>query len=901
MIKKNNTKYMTKRVNEALSADINWGDSLVGRLINSFIRKAKIGYNQTKIEPLLDRFKSELDSLLAGALSKETKDKFIKLLLKSYLSNIEDIVNGTRTPEEKLDTLIGGHVDMWDSKKELGEESGKWKEVLGENAYLRSFYEYIDDKVDETMMDKAGFKKTDVLNQISIFIDNLRKLTVDEDISPTTHNATITGFVNNFKKLVNKLSNVNASLKITSFYEFINESNAVAGGETLEVGKIYKNKNTNKEFILRSITNKIGMGTDKMWGTEDDKKMDELEPGVIFGEYKNKDGKYLDGQSMVSNISNIVTLDNKPVKIKQEPQNNQDSERESVLKRIKEICSDLSDEGDNFKTSEDILGDERCTELLNLLTKITDEDKNKIGESDTELINLVLDEARKEKEETSNDKSDNEEETTNDSVVYNFSLFLNEASTPGPTGPTGSSPNPSPNSNKNLDDSIKQTFDAFIGTFKDNAKITQQEVDELNKMLAGRDNEALALDLSNNPDPIIAICRIFRNAYELFFTPVIPSGRTNGKVSNSVLREYMWVGTGNGPSLNENNAYGAWVHKKTFNMWRDGVKQIIQDQKYRKILANVKFVVAGSEDEFNKESVVIKWTDFQKIFEADAKTDNQGHGQILFDFINDMLNKEGLSDFEEKQHTLLSKYFKNKGLNLDNISKKMPTLDPRERDPDKNDIDANSLVWENVTTITSQDNGDNYKGSFYAIPIKQTIKGDKIIFAHILSKITVKDKNDDPFKNCLIVKFTYNKPKIVEKWRDAKKRNHKLSDWDFNPFKERAFYGIMTPIKSNKFKMVYANVANGGDKIKDVYYQEFVLQPGKVDGKNIFLAKLVEYDSSKNKKEIKNIEFGSKVKNEEPGNKVCLEKKFKNEGDGNSEKQLLEHLTEKFKKEISQQ
>ena len=45
------------KVKEAFSNDVNWGDSLLGRLINSAIRITKIGYKETKVPKLLEQFK----------------------------------------------------------------------------------------------------------------------------------------------------------------------------------------------------------------------------------------------------------------------------------------------------------------------------------------------------------------------------------------------------------------------------------------------------------------------------------------------------------------------------------------------------------------------------------------------------------------------------------------------------------------------------------------------------------------------------------------------------------------------------------------------------------------------------------------------------------------------------
>ena len=116
------------KYNEALSNEINWGDSLLGRLINSAIRKGKVGYNLTKVDSLVEAFKRELDGLIASGLQRDTKNKYNVLLMKSYFSEIQNICESDLSDEEKMDKLVGKHDDLWDSKDPDG---GMWKNCVG--------------------------------------------------------------------------------------------------------------------------------------------------------------------------------------------------------------------------------------------------------------------------------------------------------------------------------------------------------------------------------------------------------------------------------------------------------------------------------------------------------------------------------------------------------------------------------------------------------------------------------------------------------------------------------------------------------------------------------------------------------------------------------------------------
>jgi hypothetical protein len=76
--------------------DIPWNDSLLGRLINSTIRKAKIGANLVRIKAVNRRLKDAFDDLLGqsavSGLSKEEKAEFNKVVIFSFLENLKNSI-----------------------------------------------------------------------------------------------------------------------------------------------------------------------------------------------------------------------------------------------------------------------------------------------------------------------------------------------------------------------------------------------------------------------------------------------------------------------------------------------------------------------------------------------------------------------------------------------------------------------------------------------------------------------------------------------------------------------------------------------------------------------------------------------------------------------------------------
>ena len=158
-LKKSKYVKVTNLINErsgAFENDTPWGDSLVGRLINSFFRKAKIGYNSTKIEPLVEAFKAQLDILIANSLSKDTLAKFNILRLKSLFNKIREVCTNSVSDEDKLDELIGGHVDLWDASQQNG---GAWRAVLTGGGLVPDFHEIIDTVMDKEQLEDAGINK----------------------------------------------------------------------------------------------------------------------------------------------------------------------------------------------------------------------------------------------------------------------------------------------------------------------------------------------------------------------------------------------------------------------------------------------------------------------------------------------------------------------------------------------------------------------------------------------------------------------------------------------------------------------------------------------------------------------------------------------------------------------
>ena len=106
-----------KSINEEapFANDIPWGDSLIGRLINSISRKTKIAFNKRRISGLVNGLKSTFDEMLEIGkyqISSENNSLVLFLKISDLLGQLEKQVND----EEDVDILISTTQLIIDTK-----------------------------------------------------------------------------------------------------------------------------------------------------------------------------------------------------------------------------------------------------------------------------------------------------------------------------------------------------------------------------------------------------------------------------------------------------------------------------------------------------------------------------------------------------------------------------------------------------------------------------------------------------------------------------------------------------------------------------------------------------------------------------------------------------------------
>jgi hypothetical protein len=822
--------------------DIPWGDSLVGRLINSFIRKAKIGYGSTKIKPLIESFKNQLDILISGALSKDTLTKFNLLQLKALFHNIKQVCTNSISDEQKLDQLIGGHQDLWDQTQQ---NAGAWKNVLS-GGLVPDCYEYIETKIDKKILEDAGISRDKLLDEVSIFIDNLRRLT-DVDAVPLQQQQGNNGFAQLFGNLVNRFSVINESLD-NNFGDMILEKMSIddlkANVKKREEDLSKMPKDDPGRSAMENELNNAKRVLNKRLGTENNTNANtntntSSNPNAVAktGGLVTTDGKKEGEQSGSKTETGVAVVNKTETGLATTDKGETGlalttDDTNDKIKKIKELAIKCKAKG--FETTEEILKDGDAVGFIKGVATLNQGDldyikrKNPKEEGFTTDIsefngsedakNVVV--KNEPKEEPKQGEPKQAEPKQGEPTKQNSSyVYLYEAT--GTPGSTSSTPG---GTSSTIRSTVIDCWNKFVTEARIPAEmvnITQREIDELEKLTTDNVNGTLTYDLSTNPDPIIAICRIFKRANEIYFTPVIPSGRSGGKVSNKTFLEYEKLGgAASGSSDAASPGYGPWAVKKLRNDWTDGVLAVLEDQKYRKVLANIKFIVPGSEDNFNRtaESFIKRYDRFMKVYEAETTTDSpaggqlgvdkKSHGQILFDFINDLLDNKTAANFDEQRRILLKKYFEPYGLKVTTDKGKTPT--PIVRQPE---CDPKTIFWSPISSFTNP-NIQTQKGKFYAIPIVKVGPGNHdMIFLQLLKKIT-----PPPGINveCYYTKFVFDNQAIVTKYKEGKHPDYNVTtDWSTQAnTPQNVYYGIITKMVNNKFSLFYANVANQSpDKI----------------------------------------------------------------------------------------
>lgn len=753
------------QVDEALANDIPWGDSLLGRLINSVIRKAKIGYNLTKMETVVDRLKGEFDKLIAESVisgaGDDIKLKIEKIKISALLGTLKKSIDDG-DDIKKIKRITSEAISNVESFKPTLPESEKMKSELLSN--LQEFQKFLDEMDTDSEEKEEEKEKIDDYSKTDKMIENLKHLSKIIEISSSDEPTKIEKSEKPIPEVGKYyLCNIDNIVSVI----FINGLKNDFNKKPLEKGFISASKYTNGRWVpqnpikTETIFKEVSINGELL--NDEDVKKAKLSkvPVLKVGEnfFSKKSASKLESMIFESNDPEVekfkksislLSKNQKGVSISKEFINDlinsftsdpESKGKEGVLNTPKYILVNLYREiyscikGDRSKT---IQGSELVSESFEDLRKdrskisvageliarfyISSFQFEKSGKSkNPDLLKEIssfnstlkgilesgmdLPDYRKKKEEN----VENPEEKKENILRYNRFLSINEADEVV---------------TKDVEKSENPTSIKFYKTFNlEKWAISNEEIPVLERQLAKLEKGAKKVTI-NGMDPIMEVVKLFNRAYKLHTTSVIPSGRSGGKVSNKTFQEYTNMGGGGGTP--ESPGTGPWRNNVIFDKWESAVLDVLKDPKYRSI--------------FNEGTVI-------KVGEGDER---KNAGKMLLKFMNDMLDDNKLYK-SGAQKEFIEKYFNikvdEKGLGIGN--------DTKENNENSKNIKEKNLSFIEVNEIPDGklfESNEDILRSFFCI-LFENEKGEKTrryIWIHKITDNAVYFKYSNSF-------FTFNK------------------------------------------------------------------------------------------------------------------------------------------------
>ena len=585
----NYTKFTgIQKTNEALANEINWGDSLVGRLLNSILRKAQIGVNLVRIDRVIERLNLQFKSLVE--LIKVSDDDELKIRL-FYLS---------------VSMLLGHLIKEIEEAKDLKEITNVAKSVKNDIGSIGA--------PDQ----KTSADKKEVLAKLDEFIKGLEDMLGEEpeksedepenkegkgqlSLGPSTEMVPLSLDVAKLTPEEAKLQlpKCDYSIKLT----------------TANIDKINAGLKNVKISVDGKLTTEHAEKLKKMW-----KAAALFHPDKISTTGLTKD------ESELIFTKAKEAYDKKDLKSL--------SEILEMAKKLKESRENIAKYNEMKKKIQSITAGSK-----------TDQKSVGAGERTNQKALGAHGKSQQPKDVAQDDESVDKEKTNkevpsekNESRIYNYLDFITEEKDDDLL--KGES--------KDVGGKVKVVFDKIF------------TVEYLEKYQVTKEDESKFQDKGERTltiDPIIEIVKIFNRAYKIHTPGTIPSGRKNGKVSNSVFREYEYVGTSSDDArMSEeggvNPGIGPYRNKTLFNKWENAVMDIIKDPKYQEIF-NKKTVF-----KFGKADTRANTVKDKELYTGggEKETSQEGGGRALLKFMSEMLDGSSLYR-TGAQSAFISKYF----------------------------------------------------------------------------------------------------------------------------------------------------------------------------------------------------------------------------------------------------
>ena len=758
--------YNTYKLDEAIvQNDIPWGDTLIGRLINSISRKAVIAYRSNSIDKLVKSLRKNFDTMMElGQIDIESSDlKMIEIWtlfseLKKLVDEGGDLVEIKNAAKNLRDSVASSDLDDKDSLVEIIEE---FIEFLEQFDSIEDSGDEDEDE-DEEEEDPSRPELVDPSSQSGLkiyplLIKNLKSLSlilsqyqvkkgqrgVDQDIKSvqkfyytTKGGETVESITkvaeNKFKWDADKIWKNNSQILSPYEAKFNKDPKPFAGNKfKMQLGKglkFYLGKGSEEKGLMKEITEsfifednvkpgQLGTGGSKERGSI---KSNETHLDQAFGKLK-KDldvlvdvktkGIGVDSKFINEIVSKSIDSKNKDIifELYYEIQRYLVGDKKSTMTvrdKLYESIDVISDKNKKVIVAEKIA--RFATRALQFDGEGLYGGLGDIGKPLEDFVNSIKEIVKvdlKSKEISKGDgvKGDiKKEDKKDESIFTSYGNFVKMIL------------------EKSVDSGeVKVKFDElFTEDIQNKLCPDNDKIEELKK--AGkRPGGTYVIETT---DPIISIIRLFQRAYRLHTPGMIPSGRSGGKVSISVFNEYEYMGSGTGGSAGEPGG-GPYRNIKLFDKWQAGVDSILADSKYRPLFSeNTVFQFEGTEGSGDK----IK----------------KG-GKMLLRFINKLLDDNDMYRGGTDGGALFQVYEEYFGLKLD---QKSAFPGPGSEDDGKrnaevtNEVSETECTWQKFDDLNikekdlfklfQKENRDDYRDMILKFTIKKDGK-DKIYYGFI--------------------------------------------------------------------------------------------------------------------------------------------------------------------------
>ena len=682
--------------------NVGWGDSLLGRLINSAIRKAKIGANLVRMKGVEQRLRDAMDDLLlttsVAELDEEDKKLYARALITTYLLALEKAVeNGD--PLEELKSLTTTAINAVENNKDLEDKNELLRQLNEWLKFLNEFKEEEESQegqeegqgTEEKMnVNEAQFGNFKYLFNMLLIFKGIETERIEYNRSRT---ATATGTASSAVNAGTSGSSGTATTTTTtpSGTAGSNGTSTVAnpagGGATIGRQQVLKDgklvdaaeKENQKVSLLKydqfkrineGVGKVIGGVVGKIWkfitGGKDERKLDEeteklwnslnqvYKVFVHAGETKeggvlSKDSEFhrflkltpeqiegdpklrLEYNRYKTNLSKIYTFVRSENGItegvhdilgKTEDMGKKIATLYSVTKTkpdgsfpqypgtIGEVWDELVENIAGFnKYMKNVFDVESKWKVGDTVSWKSDKTGNTISQEVLRIDGKKL--VFKDKKGEEYTKFMSEVEKVEESTLYKSFKRIYEAQDDAqddvPVDAPTDAPTDEPTDAPNDDD----TKDGEVSGWKNPNSVTRiqdwwgKNMDLKRWMLEKTEVEKVRINLEKKlaekkdsiviegMDPVLEIVKVFNRAYKLHTTQVIPTGRSDGKVSNKTFLEYHSFGGGSPKSAGESG--GPYRNIAIFNQWEDCVNDVKKDKRYQCIFNVGTTIKVGNE------------------------------------------------------------------------------------------------------------------------------------------------------------------------------------------------------------------------------------------------------------------------------------------------------------------